>query len=50
MTPANELSRKGRSVVISVGYRLEPENKFPTAWDDALAAYKWTATNVGSGG
>jgi len=41
------LAKGAEVVVISVGYRLAPENKFPTAWDDALAAYKWTATNVG---
>jgi len=41
------LAKGAEVVVISVDYRLAPENKFPTAWDDALAAYKWTATNVG---
>jgi acetyl esterase len=41
------LAKGAEAVVISVGYRLAPENKFPTAWDDALAAYKWTASNVG---
>jgi acetyl esterase len=45
---ARTLARAAQVVVISVGYRLAPENKFPTAWDDALAAYKWTATKVGS--
>ena len=44
---ARALAKGAEAVVISVNYRLAPENKFPTAWDDALAAYKWTATNVG---
>ena len=45
---ARALAKGAEAVVISVDYRQAPENKFPTAWDDALAAYKWVATNVGS--
>jgi acetyl esterase/lipase len=44
---ARALAKGAQAVVISVDYRLAPENKFPTAWDDALATYKWTATNAG---
>jgi acetyl esterase len=44
---ARALAKGAQAVVISIDYRLAPENKFPTSWDDALAAYKWTATNVG---
>jgi acetyl esterase len=44
---ARDLAKAAEVVVISVDYRLAPENKFPTAWDDALAAYKWASTNVG---
>ena len=44
---ARALAKGAQAVVISVDYRLSPENKFPTPWDDALSTYKWTVTNVG---
>jgi acetyl esterase len=44
---ARALAKEAQAVVISVDYRLAPENKFPTAWDDALATYKWVAANAG---
>lgn len=45
---ARGLSKAGKVVVLSVDYRLAPEAKFPAAWDDALAAYKWVLTNAAS--
>ena len=44
---ARGLSKQANAVVVSVDYRLAPEHKFPAAWDDALAAYKWTLANAG---
>jgi len=43
---ARGLAKQANAVVISVDYRRAPEAKFPAAWDDALATYKWVATNA----
>ena len=40
------LAEETRAVVVSVDYRLAPENKFPTAHEDAFAAYKWVKANA----
>lgn len=34
------------AVVVSVEYRKGPENKFPTAHNDAFAAYQWALQNA----
>lgn len=45
---ARGLAKAANSIVVSVDYRRAPEAKFPAAWDDALAAYKWVSKNAGS--
>jgi acetyl esterase len=40
------LSQNTGAVVVSVEYRKAPENKFPTAHEDAYAAYKWVRENT----
>ena len=45
---ARGLAKQAGAVVVSVDYGLAPEHKFPAAWDDALATYKWTLANAAS--
>jgi uncharacterized zinc-type alcohol dehydrogenase-like protein len=43
---ARGLSEAAGAIVVSVDYRRAPEHKFPTAWNDAIAAYDWVAANA----
>jgi len=45
---ARGLSAAAGAVVVSVDYRRAPEHHFPTAWNDAIAAYDWVAANAAS--
>ncbi|MBL6454166.1 alpha/beta hydrolase [Belnapia sp. T6] len=44
-TPRALAARTG-AVVLSAHYRQGPENRFPAAFDDAVAAYRWAVTNA----
>jgi acetyl esterase len=44
---ARSLCREVGAVVLSVAYRLAPEDPFPAAVQDALAATRWAAEHVG---
>ena len=43
--PCRALANRSRCVVISIGYRLAPETKFPGPVEDAYAAVRWVADN-----
>ncbi|MEO6832589.1 MAG: alpha/beta hydrolase [Chitinophagaceae bacterium] len=45
---ARALAEQTGAVVVSLNYRLAPENKFPTAHNDAFATYRWMLANAGS--
>lgn len=40
------LAHEGEMLVIAVDYRLSPENKFPAAVEDAIAATAWVSANA----
>lgn len=42
---ASQIAQRTKIPVIIIDYRKAPENKFPTALDDAHYAYKWLITN-----
>jgi acetyl esterase len=43
---AKALAAKAGAVVVSVAYRQAPEHTFPTAHEDAFAAYRWIVENT----
>lgn len=43
---ARALARETGAMVISVDYRKAPEHKFPAQHEDALAAWRWAASNA----
>ncbi|MGW6413813.1 alpha/beta hydrolase [Streptomyces sp. NPDC055055] len=43
---AARIAASSGAVVVSVGYRLSPENRFPAALDDAYAALGWTVEHA----
>lgn len=42
------IADQARAIVISVGYRLAPENPYPAAWNDAEDAYLWAVDHAES--
>ena len=43
--PVRMLANRSGCAIISVDYRLAPENKYPAALDDGYAALKWASAN-----
>ena len=43
---ARHLAKKTGCAVVSTGYRLAPEYRYPTAVDDAYAALEWVAAHL----
>jgi len=43
---ARSLSNASHAAVVSVGYRLAPEHRFPTATEDCYAATQWAVDNA----
>jgi acetyl esterase len=47
---ARTLARRSGTIVVSVDYRLAPEDRFPAAVDDAYAALEWVAGHAATFG
>jgi len=46
--PLRSVANRCECIVVSVAYRLAPEDKYPAAPEDAYAATKWVADHAGS--
>lgn len=44
------IANEAKAIVVSVQYRLAPENPYPAAWDDAEDAYAWALDKAASFG
>ena len=42
------IASESHMIVVSVGYRLAPENPYPAAWNDAEDAYLWALGQAGA--
>lgn len=40
----NQLAARARVLIVSVGYRLAPENPLPVAYEDSWAAFQWAVS------
>jgi acetyl esterase len=45
-TPLRAIANRCQCIVVSVAYRLAPENKYPAAPEDAYATAKWVAEHA----
>jgi len=45
--PCRSMANRGGFCVLSVGYRLAPEDRFPAAVDDAVTATRWASEHAG---
>ena len=46
--PCRFLAERAGVRVLSIDYRMGPEDPFPAAYDDAVAAYRWVVDNAAS--